>query len=253
MEACSPAPRRVNNDVYEALGERWYTAKDDPVALLRAQARTQNPWALSELSTRFGGRPCTVLDIGCGGGLVANDLARAGHAVVGLDASTDALAVASRHDATGSVGWHHGDARALPFPDARFDAVFAMDFLEHVEDPEDIVAEVARVLAPGGTFFFHTFNRNWLSWLVVIKGVEWFVRNTPKDMHVLRLFLRPDELRAICGRHRLEIDGLHGLNPRPLSGAFVRMLLTGIVEDDFAFALSSFAGVGYTGTARKVA
>ena len=66
-------------------------------------------------------------------------------------------------------------------------------------------AEMARVLRPGGLLFFHTFNRSWLAWLVVIKGVEWFVRNTPKDMHVLHLFLKPSEVEAMCREHEVEL------------------------------------------------
>src|SRR6201999_1216443 len=111
--------------------------------------------------------------------------------VTGLDASPESLVVAARHDETGSVRYERGDALALPYADASFDAVCAMDFLEHVEEPARVVAECSRVLRPGGLFFFHTFNRSFLAWLVVIKGVEWFVRNTPRDMHVLRLFIPP--------------------------------------------------------------
>ena len=117
--------------------------------------------------------------------------------MTGLDASQEALSVAARHDGTARVRYERGDALTLPYPDASFDAVCSLDFLEHVEEPERVVAEVARVLRPGGLFFFHTFNRNFWAWLVIIKGVEWFVRNTPKDLHVLRLFVKPEERRFV--------------------------------------------------------
>jgi 2-polyprenyl-6-hydroxyphenyl methylase/3-demethylubiquinone-9 3-methyltransferase len=251
----TPATARcgVNNEVYAQLGERWYLAKDDPVALLRAQARARNPWVREQLSRSFGeGRPSRVLDVGCGAGLLANDLARAGHQVIGLDASHEALAVAAHHDVTGRVRWHTGDASALAFPAADFNAVCAMDFLEHVEEPERVVIEVARVLLPGELFFFHTFNRNWLSWLVVIKGVEWFVRNTPKDLHLLRLFIRPAELDGMCARHGLSMQELRGFNPKPWSRPFFRMLTTREVSDDLEFEFSRSTRVGYTGVARKI-
>ena len=110
-------------------------------------------------------------------------------------------------------------------------------FLEHVEEPERLVGEMARVLAPSGLFFFHTFNRNFLAWLVVIKGVEWFVKNTPHDLHVLRLFLKPDEVFAMCLAHGLQRETL--LGSRPLIGApFWRMLRTGSVPSDFAFTFT---------------
>ena len=236
----------VDNSIYDRLGERWYTAADDPVALLRAEARLRNPWVLE----RLGPAPRRVLDLGCGAGFLANALAGAGHEVVGVDAAADALAVARRHDPTGRAAYLRADAFALPFPDGTFDAVCAMDFLEHVEEAEAAIAEAARVLAPGGRFFFHTFDRTWLAWLIVIKGVEWFVQNTPKDMHVLRLFRRPREVAAWCRAHGLEVVELHGSRPR-LDRAFFRMLRTRVVPPELSFTFTRSTRLGYTGLARK--
>ena len=124
-----------------------------------------------------------------------------------------------------------------------------MDFLEHVEDPARVVAEASRVLRPGGLLFFHTFNRNVLAWLVVIKGVEWFVKNTPSDMHVLRLFVKPDELRGMCRAHGLDVRELHGSAPVVFSRAFWTMLATGCVPGDFRFEFRRSALLAYTGFA----
>lgn len=246
------ALRPVNNDIYTTLGARWYEATDDPVALLRAEAGLRNPWVAKQIAASFGSRSCSVLDIGCGGGFLSNHLAKLGHRVTGLDEAQDSLAVASRYDVSGTVKYDHGDARALPYETGAFDVVCAMDFLEHVEDPERVVAEAARVLSPSGLFFFHTFNRNWLSWLVVIKGVEWFVKNTPVDMHVLRLFLKPQELTAMCRKHGLEPALLLGSRPK-FGSAFWRMLRTGNVPADFQFTFSPSTRLAYTGFARKAA
>ena len=241
----------VNNAVYETLGERWYGADDDPIALLRAESRLRNPWIASELERAFGKRPAKVLDVGCGGGFLSNHLSSLGHHVTGLDASTDALAVASRYDTTGSVRYEQADALDLPFPAGSFDAVCAMDFLEHVENPDRVIAEAARVLKPGGLFFFHTFNRNWLSWLIVIKGVEWFVRNTPRNLHVLRLFLKPAEVRASCERHGLMPPQLRGV--RPVFGwAFLKLLFTRRVSTAFCFTFTGSTGLGFSGLAKKL-
>jgi len=242
--------RPVNNSIYAEMGARWYDAKDDPVALLRAEARQRNPWVAQRIDQSFGGRPCSVLDVGCGGGFLSNFLAERGHHVLGLDAEDDCLTEAARHDRTRGVDYLHGDALSLPFIDGSFDVVCAMDFLEHVEDPARAIAEAARVLAPGGLFFFHTFNRNWLAWLVVIKAVEWFVRNTPPDMHVLRLFLKPEEVAAMCRAHDLEIVELVGSRPR-LGVAAWRLLATGVVGDDFGFAFTPSTRLAYTGYARR--
>ena len=242
--------RPVNNAIYEALGERWYAADDDPVALLRAESRLRNPWLAARLRERCGER-ARVLDVGCGAGFSSNYLAREGHEVTGIDASPESLAVAARHDETRSVKYQLGDALSLPHDNESFDAVCAMDFLEHVEDPGAVIAECSRVLRPGGVFFFHTFNRNPLAWLVVIKGVEWFVKNTPRDMHVLRLFIRPEELRALCRDRGLDVTELLGSKPVILTSSFWRMLATGAVPRDFRFEFSTSTLLAYTGYAER--
>lgn len=243
---------QINNDFYDLYGERWYTAQDDPVGLLRAEGRTLNPWVLAEIRTVYPGRAVRVLDVGCGGGFLANELARNGLRVTGIDASERSLDVARAHDNTGSVVYQPGNALNLEFPDQSFEVVCAMDFLEHVEHPTQVLSEAARVLMSGGLFFFHTFNRNFLSWLVVIKGVEWFVRNTPENMHCLRLFTRPAELRRMCRDTGLRIEYLRGLVPVPWKLAFWKMIFMGRVTDDFAFKFSRFPMTGYAGRAVRV-
>jgi 2-polyprenyl-6-hydroxyphenyl methylase / 3-demethylubiquinone-9 3-methyltransferase len=248
-----PSRSRVNNAIYDTLDERWYDAQDDPVALLRAESATRTPWIESEIEKRFPRRATRVLDVGCGGGFLSNALATSGRAVTGVDSSHECLAVAARHDGTRSVRYVVADARQLPFDDGSFDVVCAMDFLEHVDEPAMAVAEAARVLVPGGLFFFHTFNRNWLAWLVVIKGVEWFVRNTPADLHVLRLFLKPEELRVMCSAEGLTVQEMRGLEPEIWSRAFVRLVSTGRVPKEFSFRFTKSTRIGYTGMAAKSA
>jgi 2-polyprenyl-6-hydroxyphenyl methylase / 3-demethylubiquinone-9 3-methyltransferase len=252
VESRAKAGRPVNNDIYGALGARWYEAQDDPVALLRAESKLRNPWVARTLGDTFGARPCSVLDVGCGAGFLSNYLATLGHRVSGLDAASDSLDVAAHHDATGTVRYEVGNALELPYPDGAFDVVCAMDFLEHVEEPDRVIAEAARVLSPSGLFFFPTFNRNWLAWLIVIKGVEWFVRNTPRDMHVLHLFLTPEEVTAMCLSRGLLPVRL--LGSRPLFGtALLKMLATGRVPEEFGFTFSRSTRIAFSGFARKAA
>lgn len=240
----------VNNRWYADLGARWYDAKDTPIALLRAESRSRNPWIAEEIDKAFGGAPVRVLDLGCGAGFLSNYLAARGHDVTGIDTTTENLTVALARDPTHSVRYERGDACALRFPAGSFDVVCAMDLLEHVEDPAKLIAEASRVLAPGGMFVFHTFNRTWQAELVVIKGVEWFVKNAPDDLHVLRMFVKPEELRDMCDASGFEAPAIHGSRPR-FGWPLWRMLFTGQVGDDFSFKTTPSTKLGYAGIARR--
>jgi 2-polyprenyl-6-hydroxyphenyl methylase/3-demethylubiquinone-9 3-methyltransferase len=240
---------KVNNEIYHSYGERWYEAADDPVALLRAEGRARNPWIVSEIRRRLPAGNVRVLDIGCGAGFLANHLAQQGFDVTGIDTSEQSLEVARRYDSTGSVDYRSGDACRLEFEDGTFEVACALDFLEHVEDPTRVLREASRVLKAQGLFFFHTFNRNLLSWLVIIKGVEWFVRNTPRDMHSLRYFIKPAELSRMCGECGLEVVLCRGFMPKIARTAFWKMLATGRVSDDFTFGFTHSTLMGYTGLA----
>jgi 2-polyprenyl-6-hydroxyphenyl methylase/3-demethylubiquinone-9 3-methyltransferase len=246
----APAPARVNNTWYAELGARWYAAEDTPIALLRAESRHRNPWIADEIARAFGHAPCRVLDLGCGGGFLSNYLAERGHAVTGVDTTAENLTVARANDRTRTATYEIADACALPYNQGSFDVVCAMDLLEHVEDPGRLIAEASRVLVPGGLFVFHTFNRTWQAKLIIIKGVEWFVRNAPKDLHVSRLFVTPDELRAMCLAHDLDTPHIRGSRPR-FGWPLWRMVLTGKVGDDFAFTTTPSIKLGYTGIARR--
>lgn len=256
IEPARAAREPVDNAIYDDLGERWYAAHDDPVALLRAEAGTKNPWVRGVIAAHFPAiapHDLRALDVGCGAGFLANDLARAGLCVTGVDLSVPSLAVARAHDDTGTVRYLAADAYRLPFADASFDVVTCMDFLEHVEDPAAVIREAARVLRPGGLFVLHTFNRNWLAWLVVIRGVEWFVKNTPRSMHVLRLFLKPAEVAAMCRAAGLSTPTLRGIAPDPRRRAFWRLLWTREVPPDFRFRLVRSTRLAYLGHATRLA
>jgi 2-polyprenyl-6-hydroxyphenyl methylase / 3-demethylubiquinone-9 3-methyltransferase len=241
----------VNNDIYDHFGERWYMARDDPIALLRAESRARNPWIAGSIRQAFPSGDVKVLDIGCGGGFLSNYLAEAGFTVTGLDAAAESLMIAQRHDATGRACYVRGDAYRLPYADGAFQVACAMDFLEHVDDPGSALAEAARILRPGGLFFFATFNRNFISWLFGIKGVEWFVKNTPPHLHELSYFIKPAELRAMCEESGLRVKELRGFLPR-FNRAFWRLLVTGVVADDFTFQFVRHTLTGYIGMAERI-
>lgn len=237
-------PQAINNDFYDELAEKWYTATDHPIALLRAENAVRIPWILQEIGSNK-----TVLDIGCGAGFLTNALGQAGHQVFGIDLSPSSLAIARQYDPTKQVSYQLANAYSLPYPAQTFDIVCAMDVLEHVEEPRLLISEASRVLKAGGFFFFHTFNRNFLSYLLIIKGVEWCVPNAPKNMHVYPLFIKPEELREICLEQDLEIQKLLGFSPKATS--VIQMALSRKISKNFEFCFSKSLATGYCGYAQK--
>lgn len=234
----------INNDFYEELGDKWLTATDHPIALLRAENRLRNPWIASKLPSSS-----KVLDMGCGAGLLTLELANLGHEVTGVDLSEESLKIARKLDTKGT--YLRADVTAVPLESGSFDAVCAMDLLEHVENPQAVVQEASRLLKPGGLFFFHTFNRTFLSWLVVIKGVEWFVKNAPPDMHILRLFIKPKELQKMCAEHGLQTQEIRGLMVKFSSSAFWQMVFRRSVPEDLEFIFTESLKTGYSGFSKK--
>ncbi len=243
----------VNNEIYHDLGERWYQASDDPVALLRAEGKTKNPWVISQIKNAYpqsASAELSILDVGCGAGFLTNDLGKAGFKVTGVDLSESSLEIAKKYDHSHCVKYLPANAYQLPFSNASFDVVTCMDFLEHVESPKDVVNEISRVLKPGGLFIFHTFNRNWISGFIIIKGVEWFVKNTPPHMHILRLFVKPKELRDYCKAAGMNVKEMVGIAPK-VNRAFFKMLRTREVPENFQFEIKGSTLLGYLGVARK--
>jgi 2-polyprenyl-6-hydroxyphenyl methylase/3-demethylubiquinone-9 3-methyltransferase len=238
---------RINNDFYEELGDGWYTATDHPIALLRAENKVRVPWILSEIGSNK-----TVLDIGCGAGILTNALAEKGHTVHGIDLSEMSLQVAKKRDATQSVVYRQASGYSLPYPAQTFDVVCAMDLLEHVEEPQKVIAEASRVLKPNGLFFFHTFNRNLLSYLLIIKAVDWCVPNAPKNMHVYPLFIKPKELTKICETHNLHVEKLLGFRPELFNKSLFQLLIQRKIGENFKFRFSKSLATGYCGFSRKI-
>ena len=237
--------QHINNAIYDTLANRWYDAWDDPVALLRQENHAKLAWAIP-LMLRNG--VSSVLDIGCGAGFVSNDLAKAGFRVTGVDFSRETLDVARHHaPEQNAPRYEWGDAYALPFNENAFDAVVAFDFLEHVTSPKKIILEVKRVLRPGGLFLFHTFNRNPLAHLVIIKGVEWFVKNTPPQMHRIELFIRPSELDRMLRDNDFSKPEFQGVRPI-INRAFFELLRTGVVSPGFRFTMTSSTLLSYCGS-----
>lgn len=236
---------KINNEFYEDLKERWIEACDHPIALLRAENALRNPWIASHIPEN-----ASVLDIGCGAGLLTNELAKTKSCtIVGIDQSPGALEIARQNDTTQSVLYKQASAEALPFAPATFDVVCAMDLLEHVEKPSMVIMEASRVLKPGGKFFFHTFNRNLLSRLIIVKAVEKFIANTPKNLHLASMFIKPKELEAMLHQHRLVVKEWKGIRPAVFQKSWGQILKNGLVPQDFRFCFVKSLVTGYCGFA----
>jgi 2-polyprenyl-6-hydroxyphenyl methylase / 3-demethylubiquinone-9 3-methyltransferase len=206
----------VDNQLYDALADSWW----DESGFLHV-LRGLNPGRfgymrrilLEELGIDLHGKK--TLDVGCGGGLLAEELARLGCDVTGIDPSEQSVAVARAHARQEglAIDYRLAAGEHIPLPDGTFDIVYCCDVLEHVQDLRQVIAEISRVLKPGGVFLFDTINRTLRSKLVVIKLFqEWeWTSFMPPDLHDWNKFIKPEELLALLAANGLQKRGLTGL------------------------------------------
>ena len=215
----------IDNDVYDRLGARWWD-ENNPLNVLQGSLTPGRfSYFRHVLDRHTPGTPVRgrALDIGCGGGFLAEEFARLGLDVTGVDPSLVSLDAARRHaTSTGlTIDYRPGSGEALPVGDGAFDVAYCCDVLEHVVDLDAVLAETARALAPDGIYFFDTINRTKVSHLLAIKVMqEWrTTRIVDVRLHDWEMFIRPDELTDALARHGLVVQEIVGLGPRtnPLS------------------------------------
>ena len=164
-----------------------------------------------------------VLDVGCGGGILSESMAREGAVVTGIDLSTKALGVARLHGLESGIAVTYrlvtAEALAAESP-ARFAVVTCMEMLEHVPDPASIVSACATLAAPGATVVFATLNRNPKSYVQAILGAEYILRLLPRGTHDWSRFIRPAELARHARRAGLELAGMTGMTYNPLTRVY---------------------------------
>ncbi len=162
-----------------------------------------------------------VLDVGCGGGILADSMARKGALVLGIDLADKALKVAQLHAleaATPNIQYREVSAEALAAErPASFDVVTCMEMLEHVPDPASIVRACERLVRPGGWVIFSTINRNPKSFLFAIVGAEYLLNLLPKGTHSYERMIRPSELARYCRAGGLELRHTRGMEYNPLT------------------------------------
>lgn len=200
---------------FDAWAEDWWNP-DGPCKPLHEI----NPLRLSFIQQHAQLVGKKVLDVGCGGGILAEAMARAGAAVTGLDLSQAVIASAKRHALESQLNIHYQavpiDAFSNQHQD-KFDVITCMELLEHVEEPASVLQHCAHLLHRGGHLFLSTINRNAKSFCFAILGAEYLLRLLPRGTHTYAQFIRPSELTRWCLTQQLEPHAMCGMTYNPIS------------------------------------
>ena len=196
MSLTQNTPERPRNDlsIYDDVADQWWSDDIRWVRTLKNMVPARLAWFDQHIS--WPGK--RILDLGAAGGFMAEEIARRGADVTGIDPASEAIAAARAHAEQGGLGIRYdvGVGEALPYEHGAFDAVVCVDVLEHVSDLQQVLNEVERVLTPGGIFLFDTINRNPLARLATITIAEDVLRLLPKGTHDPQMFIKPAELVA---------------------------------------------------------
>ena len=201
---------------FSDLAHRWWDKESDFRPLHQI-----NPLRLDWIDALVPLRGKRVLDVGCGGGILADSMARRGADVLGIDLATKALKVAQLHALeaeTKGVSYREISAEALAAEQpGSFDVVTCMEMLEHVPDPSLIVKACAELVKRGGYVFFSTINRNAKSFLFAIVGAEYLLNLLPRGTHEYGKMIKPSELASYCRASELEVQQTKGMEYNPLT------------------------------------
>ncbi|WP_318480533.1 bifunctional 2-polyprenyl-6-hydroxyphenol methylase/3-demethylubiquinol 3-O-methyltransferase UbiG [Photobacterium leiognathi] len=204
---------------FEDMASRWWDLEGEFKPLHQINPLRLN-YVIDHANGLFGKK---VLDVGCGGGILAESMAIEGAEVTGLDMGKEPLTVARLHaletgtklDYIQSTAEEHAEEHQ-----AYYDVITCMEMLEHVPDPASIIAACAKMVKPGGHVFFSTLNRNIKSYLFAIVGAEHVMRLVPKGTHDHNKFIRPSELMAMIDKTALEDRHIIGLHYNPLTNTY---------------------------------
>jgi len=209
-------PRELEK--FSALAHRWW----DPQSEFKPLHQI-NPLRLDWIDGLAPLAGKSALDIGCGGGILAEAMARRGARVTGIDLSEKALKVAQLHSLESRVAVEYEAVSAEDLAarsPAAYDVVTCMELLEHVPDPASTVRACARLARPGGHVFFSTINRNLKSYLLAVIGAEYVLKLLPKGTHDYARFVKPSELARHCRDSGLAVRGIVGMTYNPFSRSY---------------------------------
>jgi 2-polyprenyl-6-hydroxyphenyl methylase/3-demethylubiquinone-9 3-methyltransferase len=203
---------------FSDLAHRWW----DPAGEFRPLHEI-NPLRLDWIDRHAGLAGKRVLDVGCGGGILTEAMAARGASVSGIDLSEKALQVARLHLLESGAKVDYERASAEDYAERHagaFDVVACMELLEHVPQPESVVAACARLARPGGQVFFSTLNRNPKAYLFAVLGAEYILGLLPKGTHDYQRFLKPSELARHCRAAGLRVDEMIGMTYNPVTKVY---------------------------------
>jgi len=219
MTATDPATPNVDQaelEKFSALAARWWDPESE-FKPLHAINPLRLGW-IQEIAGDLAGR--TVLDVGCGGGILAESMAAAGAQVTGIDLAERSLTVARLHGLESGIRVNYRKISAEDLAaeqPGQYDVVTCMEMLEHVPDPASVVRACATLAKPGGWVFFSTLNRNPKSFLFAIIGAEYLLRLLPRGTHSYEQFIRPSELAQAAREAGLQPCRMAGLEYNPLT------------------------------------
>jgi len=201
-------------DKFGALAATWWEPNGPSRTL-----HDINPCRLEFITARCDLAAAHVLDVGCGGGILTEALARAARSATGIDAAPEVIAVARAHAETAGLAIEYRIATAEAFATdhaSGFDCVVSMELLEHVPDPESLIVALGALVRPGGDLFLSTLNRTPLAYAQAVLAAEYLLRLLPIGTHDYRQFLKPAETAALLRRAGLTVKAICGMRYNPL-------------------------------------
>jgi 2-polyprenyl-6-hydroxyphenyl methylase / 3-demethylubiquinone-9 3-methyltransferase len=209
---------RINNDIYDQEGDRWWKP-DFSLNLIKTLFNPFRVGYSEKIFERLKINPegKTALEVGCGGGILCEEIAGIGFNTIGIDPSAQSIDTASKHASESGlkISYINGVGEKLPFPDNSCDVIFSCDVLEHVQNLPKVISEISRILKPGGIFLYDTFNRTSLSNLVAIKILQEWKRWAimPPHLHEWKMFIKPSEIKLLLCQNNFTWKEHRGVMP----------------------------------------